>query len=75
MFNIVVGIFRGVVVRFRKTEAHTNAPQRHNTLQTMAIELRESQAAAAGQMAQGAAVSSRVIAVLCVCAHGGKFDA
>ena len=54
---------------------HTNTPQRHNTLQTMAIEVREGQAAAARQMAQGAAASSRNTAVLCVCARGGKFAA
>ena len=46
-----------MVVRFRKPETHPNAPQRHNTLQTMAIEVREGQAAAARQMAQGAAAS------------------
>ena len=53
MFNIFifVGKFRGVVVRFRQPETHTNAPQRHNTLQTMAIEVREGQAAAALHMA------------------------
>ena len=70
MFNIFVGIFRGVDVRFRKAETHTNAPQRHNTLQTAAIEVREGQAAAARQMAQGPAASSRITAVLCVCARG-----
>ena len=51
---------------------HTNAPQRHNTLQTMAIEVRQGQAAAARQMAHGAAASLRITAVLCVCARGGK---
>ena len=58
-----------------KHTTHTNAPQRHNTLQTMAIEVCEGQAAAAPQMAQGAAASSRIAAVLCVCARGGKFAA
>ena len=33
----------------------------------MAIEVREGQAAAARQMAQGAAASSRITAALCVC--------
>ena len=47
---------------------HINAPQRLNTLQTMAIEVREGQAAAARQMAEGSAASSRITAVLCVCA-------
>ena len=75
MFNVFVGIFREVVVRFRQAETHANAPQRHNTLQTMAIEVREDQAAAAWQMTQGAAASSRITAVLCVCARGGKFAA
>ena len=73
MFNAFVGIFRAVVVRFRKLETHANAPQRHNTQQTMAIEVRDGQAAAARQIAQGAAASSRISAVLCVCARGGKF--
>ena len=63
----------GWLYDFEKTK-HTHAPQRHNTLQTMAIEVREDQAAAARQMAQGAAASSR-ITVLCVCARGGKFAA
>ena len=54
---------------------HTNAPQRHNMLQIMAIEVREGQAAAAWRMAQGAAASSRVTAVQCVCARGGKLAA
>ena len=67
--------FTGVVVRFRKADTHTNAPQRHNTPQTMAIEVREGQAAAARQMAQGAAASSRITDVLCVCARGGKIAA
>ena len=67
--------FREVVVRFRKDETHTNTPQRHKTLQTMAIEVREGQAAAAQQMARGAAASWRITAVLCVCARGGKFAA
>ena len=49
----------GLIVRFRKAETHTNAPQRHNTLQTMAIEVREGQVAAAPQIAQVAAASSR----------------
>ena len=40
LLNIFVGL-RGVVARFRNPETHTNAPQRHNTLQTMAIEVRE----------------------------------
>ena len=44
-------------------------------LQTMAIEVREGQAAAAPQMARGAAAPSRFTAVLCVCARGGKFAA
>ena len=64
MFNIFVGIFRGVVVRFRKLGTQTNAPQRRNTLQTVAIEVREGQAAAAWRIAQGAAASSRIIAVM-----------
>ena len=68
-----------MVVRFRKAETHTNAPQhapqRHNTLQTMAIEVREGLGTAARQMAQGAATSSRITAVVCVCARGGKFAA
>ena len=34
-----LAFFRGVVVRFRKAETRTNAPQRQNTLQTMAIEV------------------------------------
>ena len=38
----------------------------------MAIEVREGQAAAARQLAQGAAASSRNTAVLCVGARGGK---
>ena len=54
---------------------HTNAPQRHNTLQTMVIEVREGQAAAARRMAQGAAAYSRIAAVLCVCVRGGKLAA
>ena len=70
-----LAFFRRVVVRFRNSETHTNAPQRHNTLQTMAIEVREGEAAAARQMAQEAAASSRNTAVLCACAHGGKFAA
>ena len=41
----------------------------------MAIEVREGQAAAARQMAQGVAASSRITAVLRVCARGGKFVA
>ena len=49
LFNIFVGLFRGVVVQFRKAETHTNAPQRHSTLQTMAIDVREGQAAASWQ--------------------------
>ena len=59
MFNTIYssGFFRGVVVLFRKVEIHTNAQQRHNTLQTMAVEVRGGQAAAARQMAQGAAAS------------------
>ena len=69
-----LAFFRGVVVRFRKAETYTNVPQRHNTLQTMAIEVREGQAAAARQMAQGAAASSRISAVSCVYARGGKFE-
>ena len=48
-----LAFFRGVVVRFRKLEIHTNAAQRHSTLQTMAIEVREGQTAAARQTAQG----------------------
>ena len=72
VFNTFVGIFRRVVVRFRKPETRTNAPQRHNTLHTMAIEMREGQAAAARQMAQGAVAFSRITAVLCACARGGK---
>ena len=68
-----LAFFGAVVVRFRKAETHTNAPQRHKTLQTMAIEVREDQAAPARQMAQGAAASSRITAVLCVCAPGGGF--
>ena len=75
MFNLFVGIFqrRGCTIsKFRNT--HTNAPQRHNTLQTMANEAREGQAAGARQMAQGAATSSpNTTAVLCMCARGGKF--
>ena len=65
-------IFRGVVVRFRTPETHTNEQQRQSTLQTMSIEVREGQAAAARQMAQGAAASSPITAVLCVCVRGGK---
>ena len=61
-----------MVVRFRKAESHTNAPQRHKTLQTMAVEMHEGQAAAARQMAHRAAASSRITAVPCVCARGGK---
>ena len=75
MSNTSVRFFRGVVIQFRNSETHTNAPQRHNTLQTMAIEVRESQAAAARQMAQGTAASSRNTALLSVCARGGKFAA
>ena len=76
LFSIFVGIFRGVRERFRKGETHTNAPRRHNTLQTMAIEVREGQAAAARQLApEGAAAYSRISAVLCVCSRGGKFAA
>ena len=73
MSNIFVGMFRGLVVRYRKAETYTNAPQRHNTLQTMAIEVREGQAAAARQMAQGAAATSRITSVVCTCERGGKF--
>ena len=68
MFNIFVGFFRGVVARFPKPETNTNASQRHKTLQIMAIELREGQAAAARQMIQEAAASSPMTAVPCVCA-------
>ena len=62
--------FRGVVVRFRKPETHTNAPQRYNTPQTMAIEAREGQAAADRQMVQEAAASLRNTAVLWVPVRG-----
>ena len=55
-----------VVVRFRKAPTHTNAPQRRNTLQTMAIEAREVQAAAAWEIAQEAAVSLRITDVVCM---------
>ena len=48
-WHFLEGWFK-VVVRFRKPETHTNAQHRHNTLQTMAIEVREGQAAAALQM-------------------------
>ena len=70
-----LAFFRGVVARFRKAETHTNAPQRHNTLQTMAIEVLKGQAAAAPRMAHEAAASSRIMAVLCLCARGGKYSA
>ena len=71
MLNTFIGIFQGGGCTIRKAETRTNAPQRHNTLQTMAIEVREGQAAAARQMTQGAAASSRFTGVLCVCARGG----
>ena len=64
-----LAFFIGVVVRFRKLKTHTNAPQRHNTLQTMAIEVGEGQTAAARQIAQGAAASSRVF---CACVRAGE---
>ena len=60
------------VVRFRKPEAHPNPPQRYNTLQTMAMEVREGQAAAARQMVQGAAAPSLIAVVLCMCAPLGQ---
>ena len=50
------------------------APRRRNTLETMAIEVREGQAATTRQMAQGAAASLGTAAVLCVSA-GGKIAA
>ena len=65
--------FGGVVERFRKPEAHTNAPHRHNTQQTMAIEAHDGQAAATWHMAQEAAASLRITAVVCV--RGGKIAA
>lgn len=59
--------FRGGVVQFGKTEnTHTNAPQRHITLQTISIEEREGKAAVARKMTQGAAASSPSTAVLFV---------
>ena len=53
---------------------HTQTPRSATTrhVQTMTIEVREGQAAAARQMSQGAAISSQITAVLCVCARGGQ---
>ena len=62
--------FRGVVVRFRKAETHTNALQRQNTLQTMAIEVRKGQAAAARQMGQGLP-HLRAFLMFCACVRAG----
>ena len=74
-FNILVGFFQrggGTIPKSRNTH---NAPQHHNTLHTMAIDVRVGQAAAARHMAQVAAASSRLTAVLFLCARGGKFSA
>ena len=63
MFNIVVAFFRGVVVRFsksRNTHKRAAAPQQYATDHIIAIEVREGRAAAARQMAQGAAAFSRI---------------
>ena len=74
MFNIVVAFFRGVVVRFSKSRnTHKRAEAPQYAIQTIAIEVREGEAAAARQMACRAAVSSRITAVLYVCACGGQF--
>ena len=53
--NIFIGIFQRGGCTISKSRNTHNAPQRHNTLQTMAIEVREDQAAAARQVAQGGA--------------------
>ena len=72
MFNIFVGIFQRGCCTIRKSDTHTNAPHRHNTPQTTAIEVHEGQAAAARLMAVGVAASSRITAILCVGARGGQ---
>ena len=53
-------------MRFRKRETHTNAPQRHNTLQTMAIEVREVKRQLLGKLPRGLP-HLRELLLFCAC--------
>ena len=72
MLNIFVSILQRGGCTISKPETHTKTPQRHNTLQTVAIDVREGQAAAADNW-PGGRPHLREILLFCACVRGGTF--